>query len=63
MRPSARTASRSSVSSRTEASIRSRENASILARENSLISSPWTIVYAPSRVVQGNEEMRPSGTP
>lgn len=55
IRPSSRTASRSSVSSFTEASIR--------AREKSLISRPWTISYLPSFVVTGKDEMMPSGTP
>src|SRR6185437_11369899 len=55
IRPSSRTASRSSDSSLTEASIR--------PRENSLISRPWTISKSPLRVVTGNEETRPSGTP
>ncbi len=55
MRPSSATASRSSTSSPTEASIR--------LREKSEISRPWTISYAPSRVVTGKEEMMPAGTP
>src|SRR6478735_337678 len=55
IRPSSRTASRSSVSSCTDASMR--------ARENSLMSRPWTISYFPSFVVTGKEEMMPSGTP
>ena len=53
MRPSVRTASRSSISSATLLSI--------LPREKSLISRPGTIWYAPSEVVQGNEEISPSG--
>ncbi|CAM5446189.1 hypothetical protein SGRI78S_04069 [Streptomyces griseus subsp. griseus] len=55
IRPSSRTASRSSVSSLTDASMR--------VRENSLMSRPWTISYFPSFVVTGKEEMMPSGTP
>ncbi|SCE09844.1 alkylhydroperoxidase AhpD family core domain-containing protein [Streptomyces sp. DvalAA-19] len=55
IRPSSRTASRSSVSSLTDASMR--------ARENSLMSRPWTISYVPFFVVTGKEEMMPSGTP
>lgn len=55
IRVSVATASRSAASSRTDASI--------CSREKSLIDRPCTISYCPFRVVTGNDEMRPSGTP
>jgi hypothetical protein len=55
MRPRPLTASRSSASSATDASI--------FSRENVLMSTPWMISHCPLTLRQGNEEMRPSGTP
>ena len=55
IRPSSRTASRSSANSAVLASMR--------ARENSSISRPCTISQRPPEQRTGNDEMRPSGTP
>ena len=55
MRPSSRTASRSSASSATDASMRPREKSSM--------SRPCTTDHSPLVHVAGNDEMRPSATP